>query len=251
MVRIILLFISCKSICVLNGPIVQGNNYFVFSPSIFSFAFQTTVHGSSIINNYFPTLTEKQRQQFKALGALYEDWNGKINVISRKDIGNLYVNHVLHSLGIAKIISFQRGAEILDVGTGGGFPGLPLAILFPDARFDLVDSIGKKITVVKEVSKGLGLTNVTAEQARVEQLKKKYDFIVSRAVTQMKEFYGWVHQKVKRESLHPLDNGILYLKGGDVEEEMDQLKRPYSVYDLTDYFKEEFFQTKRVLYLPV
>lgn len=209
------------------------------------------MHDSSIIRTYFPTLTEKQRQQFKALGALYTDWNGKINVISRKDIDNLYINHVLHSLGIAKIVSFLPGAEILDVGTGGGFPGVPLAILFPDAKFHLVDSIGKKITVVKEVTKALGLTNVTGEQIRAEQLKRKYDFIVSRAVTQMKEFYGWVHQKFKRVSLHPLDNGILYLKGGDVEEEMDQLKRRYSVYELTDYFKEEFFQTKRVVYLPV
>lgn len=206
---------------------------------------------SSIIHTYFSQLTETQAQQFKALGALYADWNKKINVISRKDIDNLYVGHVLHSLGIAKIISFQPGAEILDVGTGGGFPGVPLAILFPHAKFHLVDSIGKKIKVVNEVGKALGLTNVTAEQARAEQLKREYDFIVSRAVTQMKEFYDWVHQKVKRESLHPLDNGILYLKGGEVEAEMDHLKRPYRVYDLTDYFKEEYFQTKKVVYLPV
>lgn len=235
----------------LKWAIVQDNDYFVFSPSIFSFTFLTTVQDSGIINHYFPALSEKKQKQFAALGPLYAEWNGKINVVSRKDIGNLYVNHVLHSLGIAKIISFQPGAEILDVGTGGGFPGVPLAILFPDAKFHLVDSIGKKITVVKEVTKSLGLTNVTAERVRAEELKKEYDFVVSRAVTQMKEFYGWVHQKVKRESLHPLDNGILYIKGGDVEEEVDLLKRPYSLYDLTDYFREEFFQTKKVIYMPV
>lgn len=182
---------------------------------------------------------------------LYREWNEKINVISRKDIDNLYVNHVLHSLAIAKVISFQPGSEILDVGTGGGFPGIPLAIYFPETQFHLVDSIGKKITVVKEVSKALGLKNVTAEQIRAEQIKHKYDFIVSRAVTQMKEFYGWVNNKVKRESVHTLDNGILYLKGGDLDEEMGQLKRPYSLYDLTKYFGEEFFVTKKIVYLPI
>ena len=206
---------------------------------------------STIIQTYFPGITEKQQQQFAALGPLYKDWNEKINVISRKDIDNLYVNHVLHSLGIAKIISFLPDAEILDVGTGGGFPGIPLAILFPQTRFHLVDSIGKKISVVKEVTAALGLTNLIAEQRRAEELKRKYDFIVSRAVTQMREFYGWVQNKVKEKSKHSLDNGILYLKGGDVEEEMDQLKKPYSVYNLPDFFKEEFFETKKVVYLPL
>ena len=145
----------------------------------------------------------------------------------------------------------EDGADILDVGTGGGFPGVPLAILFPESNFHLVDSIGKKITVVREVSQALGLKNITAEKIRAEQLKMKYDFIVSRAVTQMKEFYGWVHNQIKQEPMHVLDNGILYLKGGDLEEEMDQLRRPYSLYDLTLYFKEDFFQTKKIVYLPI
>ena len=206
---------------------------------------------SDIITHYFPNLTEKQQHQFKGLGPLYEDWNEKINVISRKDIDNLYVNHVLHCLGIAKIISFLPGAEILDVGTGGGFPGIPLAILFPQTKFHLVDSIGKKIAVVKEVSQALGLLNVTAEQIRAEQLNGKYDFIVSRAVTQMKEFYGWIQNKVKNDSHHSLDNGILYLKGGDLEVELNELKKPYSLYDLPTYFTEPFFETKKVVYLPL
>lgn len=206
---------------------------------------------SDIITHYFPNLTEKQQHQFKGLGPLYEDWNEKINVISRKDIDNLYVNHVLHCLGIAKIISFLPGAEILDVGTGGGFPGIPLAILFPQTKFHLVDSIGKKITVVNEVSQALGLLNVTAEQIRAEQLNGKYDFIVSRAVTQMKEFYGWIQNKVKNDSHHSLDNGVLYLKGGDLEVELNELKKPYSLYDLPTYFTEPFFETKKVVYLPL
>jgi 16S rRNA (guanine527-N7)-methyltransferase len=209
------------------------------------------VQDHSIITHYFPDLTEKQLKQFADLGALYKEWNDKINVISRKDIDNLYINHVLHSLGIAKVISFLPNADILDVGTGGGFPGVPLAILFPETRFHLVDSIGKKITVVKEVCQGLGLTNVVAEQNRAEQLKRKYDFIVSRAVTQMQEFYGWVNTKVKGKSIHSVDNGILYLKGGDLDEEMDKLKRPYSLHDLQTFFAEEFFATKKVVYMPL
>lgn len=206
---------------------------------------------ASILSAYFPSLSDQQLHQFNQLGGLYQEWNDKINVISRKDIENIYVNHVLHSLGIAKVLTFQPQADVLDVGTGGGFPGIPLAILFPQTRFHLVDSIGKKITVVSEVSKALGLRNVKAEQIRVEQLRGKYDFIVSRAVTRMKEFYGWVHNKVKQDSMHSLDNGILYLKGGDLDEEMRELKRPYSVYNLSDYFKEEFFETKRVVYVPL
>ena len=206
---------------------------------------------ASIIFHYFPDLTPRQRQQVEQLQPLYREWNEKINVISRKDIDNLYVNHVLHSLSIAKVIHFLPGAEILDVGTGGGFPGIPLAIRFPDTQFHLVDSIGKKITVVREVTKALGLVNVSCEQIRAEQLKDRYDFIVSRAVTQMKEFYGWVHNKVKRESAHKLDNGILYLKGGDLDEELNQLKRPYKLYELTDYFQEEFFQTKKIVYITI
>lgn len=207
--------------------------------------------GPDLIFSYFPDLTPEQQRQVEALAGLYGEWNEKINVISRKDIENLYINHVLHSLGIAKVISFLPGTEVLDVGTGGGFPGIPLAILFPTTKFHLVDSIGKKITVVNEVAKALGLRNVTAEQIRAEQLKGHYDFIVSRAVTQMKEFYGWVHNKIKRDSRHSIDNGILYLKGGDVDEEMNQLKRPYKVYDLTEYFKESYFETKKVVYIPL
>lgn len=205
---------------------------------------------SAIILKYFPDLTEKQKQQFAQLGPVYKEWNDKINVISRKDVENLYTNHVLHSLAIAKVVTFKPGTDILDVGTGGGFPGIPLAILFPKTQFHLVDSIGKKITVVKEVAKALGLTNVKAEQIRGELLRSKYDFVVSRAVTRMREFYGWVNNKGKVKSLHSLDNGILYLKGGTLEEEMDELKRPYSLYDITDFFNEDFFETKKVVFVP-
>ena len=197
-------------------------------------------------------MTSTQAKQFSMLEACYREWNEKINVISRKDMDNLYTNHVLHSLGIAKVIQFKQGSEILDVGTGGGFPGIPLAILFPQAHFHLVDSIGKKITVVNEVAKTLGLKNVESEKTRVEEIKKrKYDFVVSRAVTRMKEFYGWVENKIRKESVHELDNGILYLKGGELEEEMKELRKPYSIYDLSDFFEEDFFETKKVVYVPV
>ena len=206
---------------------------------------------SEIIFQYFPDLTPTQKDQFKKLFALYSEWNEKINVISRKDIDNLYINHVLHSLGIAKVCSFKPGSSILDVGTGGGFPGIPLAILFPETNFHLVDSIGKKITVVKNVADGLGLRNVRAEQIRAEQIKGEYDFIVSRAVTRLKEFYGWINKKVKKESKHDLFNGILYLKGGDLDEELSELKRPHHTTDLSKFFKEDFFETKKVVYVPL
>ncbi len=206
---------------------------------------------TTTILHYFPNLTEKQKRQFEQLGPLYKEWNDKINVVSRKDIENIYTNHVLHSLGIAKVMSFKPGSEVLDVGTGGGFPGVPLAILFPETNFHLVDSIGKKITVVKEVAAALGLKNVRAEQIRAEQLKGKYDFVVSRAVTRMKEFYSWVDNKIKENSKNDLDNGILYLKGGDLDEEMNELKCPYSIYNLSDFFKEEFFETKHMVYVPL
>jgi 16S rRNA (guanine527-N7)-methyltransferase len=210
-----------------------------------------TVVSADIITNYFPALTQRQQDQIAMLFDLYSDWNEKINVISRKDIDNLYINHVLHSLGIAKVMEFKAGASVLDVGTGGGFPGIPLAILFPETSFHLVDSIGKKITVVQAVADSLGLKNVRAEQIRAEQIKGEYDFIVSRAVTRLKEFYGWIHRKVKPKSVHPLDNGILYLKGGDLDEELAELKRLHQVYDLSEYFQEDFFETKKVVYVPL
>ena len=205
----------------------------------------------ALVTKYFSDFSPAQLDQFAALEPLYTEWNSKINVISRKDIENLYTNHILHSLGIAKVISFQEEATVLDVGTGGGFPGIPLAILFPKTEFHLVDSIGKKITVVNEIVQAIGLQNVNAEQIRAEQLQYKYDFIVSRAVTRMSEFYGWVRTKAKKESTHTLDNGILYLKGGDVNEEMDELKKPYAVYGLSDFFKEEFFETKKIIFVPL
>ncbi|MHA7131681.1 16S rRNA (guanine(527)-N(7))-methyltransferase RsmG [Algoriphagus namhaensis] len=206
--------------------------------------------GTQLILTYFPNLTEKQIEQFDRLQELYEDWNSKINVISRKDMDQFYTRHVLHSLGIAKVISFQPGTKILDIGTGGGFPGIPLAILFPDTHFHLVDSIGKKITVVKDVAKTLKLPNVEAQQARAEQLIRKYDFVISRAVTRMINFYPWVKGKIKREDFNEFQNGILYLKGGEVDEEMEELDKSYVVYHLEDYFKEEFFETKKVVYMP-
>jgi 16S rRNA (guanine527-N7)-methyltransferase len=205
---------------------------------------------SALIASYFPGLSPKQLQQFEQLEALYQDWNAKINVISRKDMEQFYVHHVLHSLGIAKVLQFQPGTKVLDIGTGGGFPGIPLAILFPDTHFHLVDSIGKKITVVKEVAKALKLTNVEAQQARAESLVRKYDFVVSRAVTRMIQFYPWVKGKIKKEDFNDYPNGILYLKGGDVDEEMEETGKSYVCYHLEDYFKEEFFQTKKVIYMP-
>jgi len=205
---------------------------------------------SDIIYRYFPDLTEKQKGQFDRLEELYTEWNSRINVISRKDIDMLYERHVLHSLGIAKVCHFADDSEILDVGTGGGFPGVPLAILFPEVSFHLVDAVGKKIKVVEGVVEGLGLTNVKAEHQRVEQLRGTYDFIVSRAVTRMGPFLGWVQNKINRNHFSPLDNGILYLKGGDLREEMAEIRRKYRIYELKDYFEEEFFETKKVVHLP-
>ncbi|WP_420398869.1 16S rRNA (guanine(527)-N(7))-methyltransferase RsmG [Flagellimonas sp.] len=205
--------------------------------------------GSDLIFNYFTTLTEKQKEHFQALEALYQDWNKKINVVSRKDIDELYLRHVLHSLGIAKIQTFNSGSMVLDVGTGGGFPGIPLAILFPEVQFTLVDAIGKKIRVVQEVVDGLQLDNVKALHTRVEDLEEQFDFIVSRAVAAMPTFVRWTKGKIKKDSMHSRKNGILYLKGGDLSEEL----RPYQnaqVFDLKDYFSEDFFETKKVVYLP-
>lgn len=202
------------------------------------------------IFEYFPNLSKEQQSQFLQLEHLYKDWNQKINVVSRKDIDELYLRHVLHSLGIAKIQQFNDGAEILDVGTGGGFPGVPLAILFPNATFTLVDSIGKKIKVVDEVVQGLGLTNVKTINARVEEIPGQFDFIVSRAVAAMPTFTHWVKGKIKKESAHERRNGILYLKGGDLGEELKEY-RTAQLFDLADYFTEDFYETKRVVYLPL
>lgn len=198
----------------------------------------------------FPNLTENQVLQFQKLQSLYQDWNAKINVISRKDIDELYTRHVLHSLGIAKIIEFRPGSKIMDVGTGGGFPGIPLAILFPEVDFYLIDIIAKKIKVVNEVAIGLGLKNVKAEQKRAELVRQEFDFIVSRAVTNMPDFVNWVDDKVSKKQNHELANGILYLKGGDLTEELKAFPKA-TEYNLSDFFKEEFFETKKVVHLPL
>ena len=203
-----------------------------------------------LIFNYFPDLTQKQKEQFIQLELLYKNWNEKINVISRKDIDQLYLHHVLHSLGIAKVLSFTEGTQILDVGTGGGFPGIPLAILFPDCHFHLIDSIGKKITVVKEVSLALGLKNVSSQQIRAEEINRTYDFVVSRAVTELTPFVGWVRKLFAPKSFNKLANGILYLKGGDLTQELKPFGNKVSIYHLTDFFSEEFFATKKVVYVP-
>jgi 16S rRNA (guanine527-N7)-methyltransferase len=198
---------------------------------------------------YFPNLTAQQQQQFEQLPALYEHWNNQINVISRKDIDQLFERHVLHSLGIAKIMNFLPGESVLDVGTGGGFPGIPLAILFPDTQFYLVDSIGKKIKVVQEVTKALGLKNVRAEHLRAEQVNEKFDFIVSRAVTRLGEFYPWIKGKFTRTTNNTLPSGILYLKGGDLADEIKESGLKVTQYYLKDHFTEEFFETKQVIYV--
>ena len=203
-----------------------------------------------LIFKYFPSLTDEQKEQFAKLQELYQDWNQKINVVSRKDIDELYLRHVLHSLAIAKLQQFNPGTTVLDVGTGGGFPGIPLAILFPETHFTLVDAIGKKIKVVEEVVQGLGITNVTAKNMRVEELKEQFDFIVSRAVAAMPTFVHWVKGKVKKNSVHERRNGILYLKGGDLTEELMDYKT-VEIIDLPDFYEEEFFDTKKVVYLPM
>lgn len=205
---------------------------------------------SNLIGKYFPELSPKQIKQFDQLQVLYENWNSKINVISRKDMDQFYLHHVLHSLGIAKVISFEAESEILDVGTGGGFPGIPLAILFPAAHFHLVDSIGKKITVVAEVAKALQLSNVEVQQARAESLDRTYDFVVSRAVTRMIQFYPWIKGKIKKKDFNSLQNGILYLKGGQIDEEMQETGKPYRTFPLSSFFEEDFFETKKVIYMP-
>lgn len=203
-----------------------------------------------LILKYFPDLTEDQIAKFKKLESLYQDWNLKINVVSRKDIDELYLRHVLHSLGIAKVIPFNQDARILDVGTGGGFPGIPLAILFPDCSFHLVDSIAKKIKVVDEVVEGLSLANVKTTHSRVEDIHDTYDFIVSRAVAVMPTFVHWTKGKIAKKQNHQLKNGILYLKGGDLTEELQDYKTA-TIYNLSDYYTEDFFETKKVVHLPL
>lgn len=201
-----------------------------------------------IILKYFPDLTATQRDQFEKMYDLYLHWNAQINVISRKDIDLLFERHVLHSLGIAKVMQFKPGTKVLDVGTGGGFPGIPLAVMFPESTFHLVDSIGKKIKVVQVVAAGLGLTNLTAEHERAEKINDRYHFIVSRAVTEFPEFYNWIYRKILKENFNELPNGILYLKGGDLREEFGKDYEKATFYDLKNYFEEEFFDTKKVVH---
>ena len=202
-----------------------------------------------IVEKYFTGLSERQLEQFQQLEGLYREWNEKINVISRKDIDALNVHHVLHSLAIAKVISFKGGTKVLDVGTGGGFPGIPLAIMFPEVDFFLVDSIGKKIKVVEGVAGALGLKNVTARQVRVETMKEKFDFIVSRAVTAFPAFVSLTRNRIRESSFNDLANGILYLKGGDFEEEIKDFRNRVSIYNIPDFFEEEFFETKKLIYM--
>jgi len=203
-----------------------------------------------LILKYFPDLTEKQIAQFEALEDLYKDWNLKINVVSRKDIDELYLRHVLHSLAIAKVINFKDGSSLMDVGTGGGFPGIPLAILFPNCQFHLVDSINKKLNVVREVMAGLELENVKVTHTRVEEINETYDFIISRAVAAMPTFVHWVKGKIAKPQNNDLKNGIIYLKGGDLTEELKDYKTT-TIYNISDFFEEDFFETKKVVHLPL
>lgn len=204
-----------------------------------------------LINKYFPSSTSEQRERFAALDSLYRDWNSKINVISRKDIDNLYEHHILHSLGIAKLIAFKPGTRIMDLGTGGGFPGIPLAIMFPDVQFHLVDSIGKKIRVCDEVRTALGLTNVTTEWGRAENVKEKFDFVVSRAVMPLADLVKLIRKNIAKDSHNAMPNGLICLKGGELANEVMPMKSHTLITDLSDYFEEEFFETKKVVYVSL
>lgn len=201
------------------------------------------------IHKYFPNLTQLQIEQLSQLGSLYEHWNQQINVISRKDIHLLYERHVLHSMAITKVIDFLAATKVLDVGTGGGFPGIPLAILFPEVQFTLIDSIGKKIKVVNGVADELGLKNVQGIHTRVQDLNEQFDFIVSRAVTNLPDFMNWIKGRIRAKSSNSLINGLLYLKGGDIDEELNQIKKYTQVFELSDWFEEEFFKTKKLVYV--
>jgi 16S rRNA (guanine527-N7)-methyltransferase len=206
---------------------------------------------AALVKKYFPEITEQQEAQFDQLLPLYKEWNEKINVVSRKDIENLMLHHVLHSLAIAKFLPFRPGTEVLDVGTGGGFPGIPLAILFPETQFLLVDSIGKKIKVVEGVAEALGLNNVQAKHMRAEDVDQDFEFIISRAVTRLTPFYYWVKNKISPNHFHTQRNGLLLLKGGELTEEIAELGKKVKVTELTSYFKEDFFETKKLVYVPM
>jgi len=204
-----------------------------------------------LIKKYFPELTDEQIARFEAMNELYHDWNEKINVISRKDIGELYERHILHSLAIAKIIKFKSGTRIMDVGTGGGFPGIPLAVLFPETEFLLIDSVGKKIKVVNAVAEGLNLKNVVGQHTRVQSVKEKFDFVISRAVTAFPQFVNMVRKNISKEGGNSLPNGIIYLKGGDFGDEIKDYKKIIGITNISDYFEESYFETKKVVYLPI
>ncbi len=203
----------------------------------------------NVINKYFPDLSETQKDKFSKLQDLYKDWNEKINVISRKDIDQLYERHVLHSLAISKIINFKSGTSILDVGTGGGFPGIPLAILFPNVNFHLIDSIGKKIKVVVAVAESLGLKNVEASHSRVQETRYTYDFVISRAVTNLPDFLNWTKKKIEKKSFNSIKNGIIYLKGGDFDQELNLINKMYTVFSISEFFEEAFFETKKIVHI--
>lgn len=205
---------------------------------------------AALVEKYFPELSKSQQEQIDKLGPLYQEWNSKINVISRKDIDELYLRHVLHSCSIASFIRFEPGSKILDAGTGGGFPGIPLAILFPKTHFVLVDSIGKKIKVVREVANSLGLGNLDSFHQRAEKTSGGFDFVVTRAVARSRVLWNWTHQLINPGSRHEIDNGIIALKGGDLREELNDLGRPHQITDISDYFEEEFFETKKIVYIP-